>query len=155
MTTAVEMTALRIEAIEWELDLTRARLHVQLVREYLRRMALWAQSLGVPQEWPFFDVANAVDPTVRADAETILRVREHLDAGKASWWGNKISEWALHFAALQPQRGLPDPYEPLLVLFDQGGDFSTESGFIDVDYQFGIHRGKLSDHLSDEPVIAV
>lgn len=155
MTAAEEELARRIEAIEWDQDETRGRLHIQLVREYLRRAALWAQALEVTQEWPFFDVAQAIDPEIRADPAILRRVEEHLDETKASWWATRIAQRALHFAALPPRRDLPDPYEPLLVMFEQGGDFTTESGFINVDYVLGLRFGTLGDHLGDEPVIDV
>lgn len=45
---------------------------------------------------------------------------------------------ALHCAALSDARtplnyGLDDPYEPLLLLFERGGCFTTAHGFIDLD----------------------
>jgi hypothetical protein len=147
--------ARRIEAIEWDQDETRGRLHVQLVREYLRRAALWAQALEVTQEWPFFDVALAADPNVDTDLDTLRRVRQHLEDTKASWWATRIAEWALRFAALTSPYGLPDPYEPLLVMFEQGGDFTTEAGFVNVDFVIGLPIRSLHDHLSEEPVLDV
>jgi hypothetical protein len=156
MTTAVEALVQRIQAIEWRQDDSRDRLHVQLMREYLRRAALWAQALGATEEWSFFDIARLVDADVRADDMTLRRVREHLEDRKASWWGQRIAEWALHFTALPAApSGLPNPYEPLIVMFDNGGDFTTETGIINIDYTLALPTRTWCDHLSDEPVIDV
>ncbi|WP_406117957.1 hypothetical protein [Streptomyces anulatus] len=49
-----------------------------LMREYLRRAALWAQAHGAEQSWPFFDIAERVDgnittpPDVTEDLKRLL-----------------------------------------------------------------------------------
>lgn len=54
-------------AIDWQLhdDESDVASNVDLLREYLRRAALWAKALKCTKEWPFFDVAAHIRPSVR------------------------------------------------------------------------------------------
>src|SRR5688572_21541320 len=129
MTNAVQQLADRLSAIQWTSDEDRYVLHVRLGQEYLRRAALWIQALGVEDGSMFFDIAEVIDPDSRASPILIQRVREHLDEQKISGWPQIIAEWALHFAALPEPAlpelalGLPQPYEPLIVMLERGGYF--------------------------------
>ncbi|MCP2328288.1 hypothetical protein HDA40_006795 [Hamadaea flava] len=128
--TAPEL-ARRLRAISWDGGFRHTRSRVALMSEYLRRAAWWAGHVGHPGEWPFFDLAGAVDPTVRADVTL-------LGTGIPGWYARRICTWALHFAELRTVAGdrlpgLDDPFEPLIVLFERGGDFTTAHGRIEVD----------------------
>ncbi|MFC7329866.1 hypothetical protein [Marinactinospora rubrisoli] len=126
---------------------------VVLVREYLRRRAWWAREVE-GAGWPFGDLAAAIDPTVRADPELVHRVRTSFPYPvfpmvRDTW------EWALHFRALQEAGAelpdLPDPFEPLLLMYERGDGFSmSQPSFIDV-AGTGVRRGRLTDHLDPEP----
>jgi hypothetical protein len=48
--------------------------------------------------------------------------------------------------------GLEDPYEPLLLMFDRGGGWTIEAGFIDVDGA-AIRQQTWLDHLTMEPAV--
>ncbi|GLW64799.1 hypothetical protein Arub01_30430 [Actinomadura rubrobrunea] len=114
---------------------------------------MWAKKFN-STEWPFFDVAALVDPSVRADEEVLAK----LDKGLPIFLSLptiRFCERALHFATLKragkAPSELPDPFEPLIVLFERGSLFSSEgSGYIDVD-GLGIRRGRFVDYLQDEP----
>ncbi|WP_220270057.1 hypothetical protein, partial [Marinitenerispora sediminis] len=102
---------------------------VVLMREYLRRRAWWAREVE-GAGWPFGDLAAAIDPAVRADPELVHRVRESFP-----YWvfGMVLDtcEWALHFRALQESGAslpdLPDPFEPLLLMYERGDGFACPS----------------------------
>ncbi|MEU9718057.1 hypothetical protein [Streptomyces sp. NPDC047976] len=140
----------RVTAIDW-----RAREHdfghgpecARLLREYLRRAALWVRELqtdrpgdffdvGQPDRWPFFDLARRVDPSVRADPELLARLDGFLAVHASSPLTGRICRAALNWAslpagALAPFAGLPDPFEPLVGVFESGGGFWIENGFVD------------------------
>ncbi len=131
----VSQLAGRLASVDWEGDWERSRSRVKLMREFLRRSAFWAGELG-SADWPFFDVAALVDPSVRADPQTV----EHVVAG-ASAHQPVVADtcaWALHFAALRdadvrlPE--LPDPFEPLVDMYERGGAFLLDgTGTVQVD----------------------
>ena len=151
--TAVQL-AHRLRAVDWAGDFTHTRSRVKLMREYLRRAAWWAQRLDRTPEWPFFDIAEAIDPSVRADPELVDRTTEGL-----GWYARRICAWALHLAELRtiaPEKipDLDDPFEPLIVMFERGGDFTTANGRIEVDLaQFPIKS--WIDYRTSDPVVSL
>jgi hypothetical protein len=107
---------------------TRAR--VALMREFLRRSALWSEALGVPAKWPLFDVAGEADPSApQPEVPADLVARPLAPDVRATL------PWMLRWAAHPPGSiaGLPDPYEPLLLFYERGGGFTIEQGMLDVD----------------------
>jgi hypothetical protein len=127
--------------------------------EYLRRAALWAQALDATDEWPFFDIAAHVAPSVYVPDDEAKDL-EDLIYNRIGWPSvDRIARAALRWAALKDAGvplppGLADPYEPLLLMFDRGGAWTTEAGFIDVDGS-AVRRQTWRDHLSTEPVTAL
>ncbi|WP_031066553.1 hypothetical protein [Streptomyces sp. NRRL WC-3742] len=58
----------------------------------------------------------------------------------------------MHFAALKESGTalprLPDPYEPVVSLFENGGGFSLDgTGMIDIDATASMGRGSLAEWL--------
>ncbi|MFJ2219398.1 hypothetical protein ACIOFY_05055 [Streptomyces anulatus] len=120
----------RLRAIDWADD-TAAFEHTHsralLMREYLRRAALWARAYEAEQSWPFFDIAAHID----ADITTPLDITEDLeqllkDLTPASL--RTTCRGAVRWAALRDAHpdlleNLPDPYEPLLRMYERGGGF--------------------------------
>jgi hypothetical protein len=154
-------TLVRLEAVDWKGDsgFEHRRSRVRLMAEYLRRAARWAQVLDAADEWPFFDIAAHVDPTVHVPADQAKDLEALIYRGIG--WPSVVtaSRAALRWAALLDvgtplPPGLEDPYEPLLLIFDRGGGWTIEAGFIDVDGA-AIRQQTWIDHLSTEPVTAL
>jgi hypothetical protein len=126
---------------------------VALMREYLQRSAWWAQALNATDEWPFFDVAARIDPAVRANYHLVVRLEEFIAAEHEDSPSVATTYLAaLHWSALVTTPGtqvprMPDPFEPLLLMYERGGTFSTEHGFIDVGFG-SILRRAWRDHLT-------
>jgi hypothetical protein len=149
----------RIMVIDWTGSFDHMRSRGYLMKEYLRRMAWWAKVTEAP-DFPFFDIAAAVDPAVRADPSIVDLVQTRVKSRLQGLRVVRACEQALHFAALldagvELPPAPPEPYEPLLVMFERGGGFSTEGGgLIEVD-SLGIRIGSLEDNLIEQPVIAL
>jgi hypothetical protein len=144
----------RLAAVDWDGDMERSRSRVALMGEFLRRSALWADALGSPR-WPFFDIASLIDPSVRATDDLVARARTRT-ALQDAVVGDTVT-WALHFAALRdaaiPLPELPDPFEPLVVMYDRGGGFSRHTGlFIQVDV-INIPIGDRADRATRKPLL--
>jgi hypothetical protein len=129
------------------------------MREYLRRAAQWAQALDATNQWPFFDIAEHVAPDVQPPADFSEQL-ETLISTSVGWPSvDTTCRAALHWASLLDANtplpsNLADPYEPILLLLDRGGAWTTESGFIDLGAS-SVLRKTWRDHLSTEPVIAL
>jgi hypothetical protein len=126
---------MRLEQAAWHEPMERTGSRLALMREHLRRSALWSRHLG-SESWRFFDVAGAVDPTVWADDSLVERV---LAVARGYPVVGKTCVYALRFAVLR-DRGvelpeLPDPFEPLVLLYERGGGWARDcSGiFIEID----------------------
>lgn len=157
---AVHVTSLadRLVAVEWGGPFRHTWSRVALMREYLRRAALWADAVD-STEWPFFDIAAGLDFAVGADDDAMLRAERDLDAKSVGGLVRRMAMAALHFAALRDTGtslpDLPDPYEPLILMFERGGGFTLDgTGFIQVDMA-GIPRGKREAHMSPEPRVSL
>jgi hypothetical protein len=154
-----EMMLGRLLAVDWTggTSFDHARSRARLMREYLRRSAWWAQTLDAVAEWPFFDIAAHLAPEVHVP-EGIARHLEDLISTRIGWPSVAgACRAALHWAALTDARiptayELDDPYEPLVLLFERGGGFTTEHGYIDLGGS-SIPRGTWQDHLVAEPVV--
>ncbi|MFJ9842338.1 hypothetical protein ACIRYZ_18000 [Kitasatospora sp. NPDC101155] len=131
-----------------------------LMVEYLRRAALWAEVLGGPPRWPYFDVAGALAPDVRVDPEVAERlekyIEEHVDGVSAEF----VCRAAVRWATLRDTPGvqlpdLPDPFEPLILMYERGGeviiDDSRAFNFANIRVQINLWR----EHLSAEPATAL
>ncbi|WP_144121454.1 hypothetical protein [Catellatospora sichuanensis] len=142
----------RLARVEWLDDDQRAPSRSRLMSEYLRRAALWAQRLDAARLWPFFDVAQLIDPGTRADPELVREVCAQAAERGANHLDRRLCEYALHFAALpDPPAGLPDPFAPLIELYERGGQFHQEAGLIYFG-PMGVKLGSMADHLAAEPL---
>jgi hypothetical protein len=154
-------TLARLQAVDWTggSGFKHHRSRVRLMAEYLRRTALWAQALDATSEWPFFDIAAHVDPSIQVP-ENQAKELEALIYNHIGWPSvDRLARAALHWAALKDAGvptapGLPDPYEPILLMFDRGGAWTTEAGFIDVNGA-AVRRQSWQDHLAPEPITAL
>ncbi|MGQ7752280.1 hypothetical protein ACUN29_27970 [Streptomyces sp. WC2508] len=139
---------------DWDVANGHSRSRALLMREYLRRAALWAQAYGAEEEWPFFDVTEFVDPAFRLDPEVGSELEDYLAHNVGTPSTARTCRGAVRWAALRtggeatlPE--LPDPYEPLLLMYGRGGGYSIEE-FIDL-YGVMIPHGNLKSNLDAEP----
>lgn len=125
----------RLRSLHWSFDFDRERSYVALMKEYLRRMGLWADALQLTDTTPFFDVAAAVLPNMRAPQALVaaLNVQVHPPSPLVQ----VTCEWYLHwnFVCDRPEITcfqLPEPYEPLIRMYERHGSFRREHIYIDV-----------------------
>ncbi|MFG2842796.1 hypothetical protein ACGF12_06420 [Kitasatospora sp. NPDC048296] len=158
---AVQSMVDRLKAISWRSPveaLEKSYSRAALMEEYFRRAALWLDVYGDPQRWPFFDLAEIVNPAVHADPAVIADIEDFIDEASGSSYAMDSGAAAVQWAALTSTPGvrlhpLPDPFEPLLRLYERGGsNFRLTNGFID----FGVimvPRGNWRTHLSPTPIV--
>ncbi|MFI6151164.1 hypothetical protein ACIBCA_00500 [Kitasatospora sp. NPDC051170] len=157
---SIQVMVNRLKDIRWdahkearEKSFSRAA----LMKEYMRRCALWLDAYGDTRYWPFFDLAAIVAPGVRAAPAVVAELEEFIEGSTTMWLAAEPSvamvEWAAVRDASGPDlRPLPDPFEPLVRLYERGGPFSFANGFAD----FGAVMVPLRDwraYLSPTPVV--
>ncbi|MGG6293112.1 hypothetical protein ACQ4M4_01710 [Leptolyngbya sp. AN02str] len=137
----------RICSIEWRKVKNPSKLafdsQVVLMMEFIRRQALWGRTLSIPETIRVpFDVAEYKEPTIRANPEILNKLRHHLTKFKTLSYtlnehAQNVCELELHWAALKDS-GIagttehPEPYEPLLYMFDNFGAFGITHDGINV-----------------------
>ena len=147
----------RLRAVDWsdaDLAFDHANSRGLLMREYLRRAALWARRCGVEAAWPFFDIAEHVDPTIRTPDDVAAELDQFVrQVGPSSV--ARTCRGAVRWAGL-PARGeddLPDPYEPLIILYERGGGFYVEE-FVDLNGVM-IRLGDVESNASATPFLTL
>ena len=139
-------TLQRLLAISWQFDDSRVADHVPLMELYLHRAARWAKLLECTELWPFFDIALQIIPTVRAPAEAVMQLGSHLEAHDVPYVIRRTCVWCLHWSTISDAEqvmrlGLPDPYDPLVMMYEHGGWFTREHGYINIGMA-GLYIGK-------------
>lgn len=141
---------------EMNWDMNRSS-RVALGREYLRRAALWTKAIQYSKGWPFIDFAKQIDPTVSIEPEQLELLYSHLRKffviGSITNITN-ILVYALHWQKLETiPFDLPDPYEPVILIYERGGLFgSHDGGYVDVGGGY-FPKGKPDDFYSLTPKI--
>lgn len=126
---ACERLLSRLVAANWDDDdaaLHRAASRGLLAAEYLRRTAVWADALAVREKWPFFDLAVTFEPAVVSDPVWMQRLEAHI-GHRLGTLSTKVTTDMFRWASLgaQPNERFPtfeDPYEPMVQLFERGGE---------------------------------
>ncbi|ATZ25232.1 hypothetical protein SLAV_16910 [Streptomyces lavendulae subsp. lavendulae] len=164
----------RISSIDWraaEEGFEHGTSSARLMREHLRRMAVWVRELQKAQpaapffdvaqsdRWPFFDLARYVEPSARPDSEPAAALGAFLSEHASSPLTGRTCRAALTWASLSPRSlagfdGLPDPFEPLLLVFERSGAFWIENGFIDF-VASRVRLGSWEDHVAAEPLLSL
>ena len=157
-----EATLSRLLATDWpdglytfEHGISRGR----LMQEYLRRAAWWALELDATSKWPFFDIAGLWAPEVHSPPELAAQLEALID-NRIRWYDDaRACRAALRWAAVLDARiplpsQLEDPYESLLLIFERGGGFLTEHGFIDLGGSSVLQK-TWRDHLTAQPVTSL
>ncbi|MER7771788.1 hypothetical protein [Kitasatospora sp. NPDC096140] len=132
----------------------------RLMVEYLRRASLWAEVLGGPPKWPIFDIAGALAPEIQVDPVVAERLEDFLIAHVGGISTENACRAAVRWATLRDTAGiqlpdLPEPFEPLIVMYERGGELVPDESWA---FNFGIRRVQIKpwrEHLSAEPAVAL
>jgi hypothetical protein len=157
--TEAELTIERLAAIkwtDWDVADRHAASRAALMREYLRRAALWAQKLGGTDIWPFFDIAAHVDPGLEVPDEILTRLERLLGdvpGVRQEQFCRNVVRWSvLRESGNSEKECLEDPFEPLFLLYERGGMFVVENKVADFVF-YRVRFLRWSDHVSPDPVV--
>jgi hypothetical protein len=125
-TNPVDQLFERIVSIDFRnLDLSRFESHYRLFREHERRVALWSKALGFPGDAQsvMWDIATAIIPSVAVEEEKMRTLTKTIKIPSTL----RLFQNALKWTAIQDspearRYNLPAPYEPLVVIFERGGE---------------------------------
>ncbi|MFI9319854.1 hypothetical protein ACIGXI_08735 [Kitasatospora aureofaciens] len=149
----------RLATIDWTYPAghdVRAASRSRLMVEYLRRASLWAEVLGGPPRWPYFDIAGALAPAVRVDPEVAERLEEYIEDHVDGVSAEFVCRAAVRWATLRDTPGvqlpdLPDPFEPIILMYGRGGEVLHDDSWA---FNFGGRFLRIlpwREYLSAEP----
>ncbi|MFD7630679.1 hypothetical protein ACFV7Q_32440 [Streptomyces sp. NPDC059851] len=151
----------RLRAVGWEDDsaaFAHAPSRALLMREYLRRSALWARACGAEGAWPFFDVAEHLGAGAAQPPPDVAAELEDLLHGLAPASLRTTCRAAVRWAAVRDaEQGmpadLPDPYEPLLLMYERGGGYYLEE-YVDLNGTM-IRLGSVEENAAAAPFLTL
>lgn len=127
----VERTLERILAVDWAYNIDHEGSHVLLLQEHFRRMVINTKKFNGNNIFSAGDLADAVNPAARAPQAYVTQLRQHL-LGKTWPAFVRTLEYALHWAVARytppaaALKDMPDPYKPVLILYERGGTFTYD-----------------------------
>jgi hypothetical protein len=160
----IEQAKSRINSINWKSDDPyKEGSHRLLFKEFLRRAALLAEFFGlldVPGTgWPMLNYAAYFDSSLELEDEEIDILAEKLQVnGFPLWYSQRVCIYFIHWVTIQNkpevvEKNIPNPYEPLLILYERGGTFQRDKigtwEFSSTAFFIGIS----SSHLGSTPVV--
>lgn len=128
---AAEQLLDRIMMVDWEYNLEHEGSHALLLQEHFRRMVVNTTKFDRSHVFHTGDLADLVNPQVRAPQAMVTQLRGHL---LSKTWPAFVRtlEYALHWAVVRYSKpaevlqGLPDPYKPIVVMYERGGTFTYD-----------------------------
>lgn len=142
--TALETVLDKIKSIDWTIGGSEDRKvsdqhlksNSRLLLEHFHRLALWCDSLQAWSHWPSVDMLRLFNLNIDDERERDeIHNQLALDAsylGYQAWldW-DKWFHWLLvKEYATKAFPHLPDPFEPLIRMYERGGTYYTEHGFV-------------------------
>ncbi len=129
------------------------------MREYFRREALWAKKLGLSEELPVANLPGGID----LDTEHAADYLDVIESFVRSSVERRCCMYMINWYGLLKDvpasievHALPDPYLPLMRLFELGGFFTTEHRvYVDVNCKTGVHSGFVQHGNLDIPFVVI
>lgn len=155
---AGERLLARLVAARWdddEAELLHESSRRQLAREFFRRKAVWANALEVSERWPFSNIALAFDPSVETDPVWLERLEAEV-GHELQILVRKVITDMFRWVSLgdRPYQRFPefdDPYEPMVQVFERGGEFWQGQSGIELPIA-GVSYLSLADRLAQAPI---
>lgn len=150
---AVQALVKRLETVEWSGDFSRTRSRVALMREFMRRSAIWACQTN-SHAWPFYDVASHFASLDDVGEGAPVSLMESVQMQHPVV--RDTVRWSLKFAALRDSKillpDLPEPFTPLVLMYERGGAFQLDgTGHIEIDAA-AIQKGTVEQALKRQPI---
>ncbi len=139
----------------WPWDDAASRLTLPGVdQRFLPAYVYLGADQGLKYEKP---AVNSLEDKVAALARHFSDLPSGPDRFSPNFYALHSCWWYIRWASvknLPPVAALnsPDPYEPLIVLYERGGYFRVEHGFIDFDPTGTLHPGSPAQWITREPL---
>lgn len=123
--THVEQTLIRILSHEWKQQPLKLS-HIRLFEEFIHRYALWIDATDNRDWYRGFNLPKLFSDDISNIEKEFKQVNKHLLGTGMRHFTMNFILMSIHWASvldkgLVPSLDLPDPLEPILVLYERGG----------------------------------
>lgn len=135
--------------------------HVALFKEYTRRMAWWADALGIVDNWMTLNIAYVLELDDDLEDEPLQKLDAHLQSQPLYRPMPGLLTATLMFAMVAEkeaitQYGLENPYDALIKLYTRGGYIRwNQRGFWEVSGAFGVGGVDMPTYKIVKPYVAL
>lgn len=135
--------------------------HVALFKEYTRRMAWWADALGIYDNWLTMNIAYILELDEGLDDKPLQKLDAHLQTQTLYQPMPALLQATLMFAMVTNSKvikayKLENPYDALLKLYMRGGHIRwNQRGFWEVSNAFGIGGIDLASYRIGKQFVAL
>jgi hypothetical protein len=157
---SIETAIARIKAINWmqydSYSNSRECSHILLFKEYIRRAALWFKALNIELKgsgWPVFDIAAQIDQSIEDETEDENFIK-CLTTG--TYYTKVLCLYYVHWSMIKDRPevtrfNLPEPYEPIIIMFERGCSFPRKEFNIYDFWGGGIPINEPENYYDDLP----
>lgn len=131
--------------------------HVGLFKEYARRMAWWADHIGVVDNWLTTNIVYVLELDEALDIIPLQQLDAHLQTQVLYQPMPALLQAALMFAMVADRKeithfDLANPYDVLIKLYTRGGYVRlNQRGFWEVSGAFGVSSMDISTYKTLDP----
>lgn len=135
--------------------------HVALFKEYARRMAWWADALGVIDNWFLMNIAYVLELDENLNDLPLHKLDAHLQSQSLPSPMSDLLNATLMFAMVSEdemikQFQLQNPYDALVKLYMRGGYLRwNDRGFWEVSGAFGISGMERATYKVSTPFVSL
>jgi hypothetical protein len=132
---------------------------VALFKEHARRMAWWADTLDVSDDWLLGDFARLIDSKSRLDDKAVSQLQSYIQASQLVEPMPDILFSALRWSAIAESDkvtalDLPAPYDAAVMLHLRGGFFRwNQRGFWEVSAAFGVGGVDIATYKTNKAFV--
>ena len=148
-------------AYEFEPVIGKPWSHVALFKEYVRRMAWWADAVGLGDSWLTANIPYVLELDDGLDLSPVQQLDEHLQKQSLHQPMPALIQAGLIFTMVSGEdaiqkHDLDNPYDALIKLYTRGGHFRwNQRGFWEVSNAFGVGGIDIATYKRPTPFVAL
>lgn len=135
--------------------------HVALFKEYVRRMAWWADAIGLGDNWLTANIPYVLELDEGLDSASLQKLDNHLQAQQLYQPMPALIQAGLMYTMVADnvaiaEHNLENPYDALIKLYTRGGHFRwNQRGFWEVSGAFGVGGIDIATYKRPSPFVAL
>ena len=148
----IEINLQKLMSFDWKYNELMQEEYISYVKDFLSKSAVWSVKIKKTKEFPFFDFAKCVGEFEEIKSFYHQKLENYFD--NFYYISSQVKatcHWYLEWSTACDNSkikslNLPDPFKPLISLYERGGHFRVENRFIWLN-NLGLQIGDYSKYL--------